>query len=194
MKWMPSCGEHVPMVNAPVSFRRFRFAPIALVVAAAFAPAVLAQEADRDLYAAARALEQTARVSLDDTAAQAERSLDDVHTAVAAYLLVPRRYPASSFSDDARRFVVQVVLFELDSVGTGGFFLRRDGFVVRRLALLAEEAGQPRALLLGDVRTVDPHEARRRRRQEQHVAAPEELLGAVAVEDGARVDLRLHAE
>jgi len=89
------------MVNAPVSFRRFRFAPIALVVAAAFAPAVLAQEADRDLYAAARALEQTARVSLDDPAAQAERSLDDVHTAVAAYLLVPKRYPASSFSDDA---------------------------------------------------------------------------------------------
>ena len=78
------------MVNAPISFRRFRLAPIALVVAAAFAPVVLAQEADRDLYAAARALEQTARVSLDD-----------VHTAVAAYLLVPKRYPASSFSDDA---------------------------------------------------------------------------------------------
>jgi len=89
------------MVNAPISFRRFRLAPIALVVAAAFAPVVLAQEADRDLYAAARALEQTARVSLDDPAAQAERSLDDVHTAVAAYLLVPKRYPASSFSDDA---------------------------------------------------------------------------------------------
>jgi len=89
------------MVNAPISFRRFRLAAIALVVAAAFAPVVLAQEADRDLYAAARALEQTARVSLDDPAAQAERSLDDVHTAVAAYLLVPKRYPASSFSDDA---------------------------------------------------------------------------------------------
>ena len=33
MKLMPSCDEHVPMVNAPISFRRFRFAPIALVVA-----------------------------------------------------------------------------------------------------------------------------------------------------------------
>jgi N-acetylmuramoyl-L-alanine amidase len=89
------------MVNAPISLRRFGLALIALAVAAAFAPAALAQEADRDLYAAARALEQTARVSLDDPNAQAETSLDDVHTAVAAYLLVPRRYPASAYSDDA---------------------------------------------------------------------------------------------
>ncbi len=89
------------MVNAPVTLRRFGLVAMALVVAAALAPAVLAQEADRGLYAAARALEQTARVPLDDPNAQAEPTLDDVHTAVAAYLLVPRRYPASGYSDDA---------------------------------------------------------------------------------------------
>ena len=37
-------------------------------------------------------------------------------------------------------------------------------------------------------------EARRGRRQEQHVARAEQLLGAVAVENRARVDLRRHAE
>ena len=89
------------MVNAPVSLRRFALALITLAVAAAWPAGALAQGADRDLYAAARALEQTARLSLDDQGAQAERSLDDVHTAVAAYLLVPKRFPASSYSDDA---------------------------------------------------------------------------------------------
>src|SRR3954464_3576240 len=98
---MPSCDEHVPMVNAPISLRRFALALITLALTAAWTAGALAQGADRDLYAAARALEQTARVSLDDQGAQAERSLDDVHTAVAAYLLVPKRYPASSYSDDA---------------------------------------------------------------------------------------------
>jgi hypothetical protein len=101
MKWMPSCDEHVPMVNAPISLRRFGLALITVAVAAASPAPASAQDADRDLYAAARALEQTARVSLDDPGAQAERSLDDVHTAVAAYLVVPKRYPASSYSDDA---------------------------------------------------------------------------------------------
>ena len=69
-----------------------------------------------------------------------------------------------------------------------------DRLVVGRLALLAQEAGQPRALLLGDVRAVQTDEARRRGRQEQHVAAAEQLLGAVAVENRPRVDLRRHAE
>ena len=89
------------MVNAPVTLRRFGLAAMALIAATALVPPALAQEADRDLYAAAQALEQTARVPLDDPNAQAEPALDDVHAAVAAYLLVPRRYPASGYSDDA---------------------------------------------------------------------------------------------
>ena len=89
------------MVNAPVTLRRFGLAAMALAAAAALAPPALAQELDRDLFAAARSLEQTARVPLDDPNAQPEPALDDVHTAVAAYLLVPRRYPASGYSDDA---------------------------------------------------------------------------------------------
>ena len=76
----------------------------------------------------------------------------------------------------------------------GGLLLGGDRLVVDRLALLAQEAGQPRALLLGDVRAVQADEPRRRRRQEQHVALAEQLLGAVAVENRARVDLRRHAE
>ena len=66
--------------------------------------------------------------------------------------------------------------------------------VVDRLALLAQEAGQPRRLLLGDVGAVQADVPRRGRRQEQHVALAEQLLGAVAVENRARVDLRRHAE
>jgi N-acetylmuramoyl-L-alanine amidase len=89
------------MANAPMTLRRFGLTAMALVAAAALAAPALAQDADRDLYAAAQALEQTARVPLDDPNAQAEPALDDVHTAVAAYLLVPRRFPASGYSDDA---------------------------------------------------------------------------------------------
>ncbi len=69
-----------------------------------------------------------------------------------------------------------------------------DRLVVDRLALLAQEARQPRALLLGDVRAVQPDEARRGGRQKQHVALAEQLFGAVAVENRPRVDLRRHAE
>ena len=74
------------------------------------------------------------------------------------------------------------------------FVLGGDRLVEDRLALLAQEAGQPRALLLGDVRPVQADAARRGRRQEQHVALAEQLLGAVAVENRARVGLRRHAE
>ena len=41
---------------------------------------------------------------------------------------------------------------------------------------------------------MEPDESGRRGREIEHVAAAEQLLGAVAVEDRARVDLRRHAE
>ena len=71
---------------------------------------------------------------------------------------------------------------------------RGDRRVVNGLALLPQKAREPRALLLGDVRAVEPYRTRRPRRHEQHVAAPEQLFCAVAVENRSRVDLRLHAE
>src|ERR1043165_149312 len=49
-------------------------------------------------------------------------------------------------------------------------------------------------LSLVDVSAMNTNQARRTRWQEQHVAATEKLLGAVRVDDRARVDLRRHAE
>ena len=66
-----------------------------------FAHSAVSQETDRGLFAAAEALEQAARIPLNDPNAPADTSLDEIHTAVAAYLLVPRRFPASGYSDDA---------------------------------------------------------------------------------------------
>ena len=80
------------------------------------------------------------------------------------------------------------------AAGTRLLVFGGDRLVEDRLALLAQEAGQAGALLLGDVRTVEPDASRRGRRQKQHVALAEQLLGAVGVENRARVDLRRHAE
>ena len=66
--------------------------------------------------------------------------------------------------------------------------------VEHRLALLAQEAGQPGALLLRDVRAVQPDAAGRGRREKQHVASAEKLLGAVGVENRSRVGLRRQPE
>ena len=97
---MPSCDEHAhgerTSSSPPVRARAD-----SLAVAAAWPAGALAQGADRDLYAAARALEQHCAPVPRRPGAQAETSLDDVHTAVAAYLLVPKRFPASAYSDDA---------------------------------------------------------------------------------------------
>ena len=99
-------------------------------------------------------------------------------------------WPAATTSP--RRLVVQVVL--LEDVGVGRLLLGRDRRVVGGGALLTQEAADARRLLLGDVGPVHAHETRRGGRQIQHVAAAEELLGPVAVENRARVDLRRHAE
>jgi N-acetylmuramoyl-L-alanine amidase len=89
------------MVNANIALKRFGAAAMSVVVAVAVAPSVRAQQNDRDLYSSARALEQSARRHFDEPDAAVEMSLDDVHAAIAAYLLVPRRFPASGYSDDA---------------------------------------------------------------------------------------------
>src|SRR5439155_22322994 len=66
----------------------------------------------------------------------------------------------AALHDDAGGLVVEIVLFHFDRVGRR-LFLGGNRLVVRRLALLAEKAREPRALLLGDIRTVEPDEARR---------------------------------
>jgi N-acetylmuramoyl-L-alanine amidase len=89
------------MVNANIALTRIGAAALAVAVVAALAPSIHAQQNDRELYSSARALDQSARRHFDEPDAGVETSLDDVHTAVAAYLLVPRRFPASGYSDDA---------------------------------------------------------------------------------------------
>jgi N-acetylmuramoyl-L-alanine amidase len=102
MKWMPSCGEQAHMVIIRISFlRRIAIGALSMALTGMFAHSALSQETDRGLFAAAEALEQAARIPLNDPNAPAETSLDEIHTAVAAYLLVPRRFPASGYSDDA---------------------------------------------------------------------------------------------
>src|SRR4051812_2806160 len=59
--------------------------------------------------------------------------------------------------DDPRRLVIQVVLLELE-IRTGSLVILGDGLVVGRLALFAQEAGEARALLFGDIRAVQAHE------------------------------------
>ena len=52
----------------------------------------------------------------------------------------------------------------------------------------------PADFRLVDVSAVNANQTRSARRQEQHVAAAEQLFGAVGVDDRARIDLRRDAE
>src|SRR5262245_45948953 len=108
-------------------------------------------------------------------------------------LQVRYRYLAAA-DNDPRGLVIEFVFVELQAINGRLLVFGRDRIVEDRPALFAEEARQPCALLLGDVRTMKPDAPRRGRRQKQHVALAEQLLGAVAVENGARVDLRRDAE
>src|SRR5690349_20248989 len=67
-----------------------------------------------------------------------------------------RNRDLAAADDNARSLVVQVVLLELHSAASRLLLLGGDGVVEDRLALLAEEAGETRALLFGDVRSVEP--------------------------------------
>ena len=90
------------MVNAPISLRRFGLAPIAVAVRGGLrARCPGAGGRPRSLRRRRGRSNRPRGFRSTIPHAQAEPSLDDVHTAVAAYLLVPRRYPASAYSDDA---------------------------------------------------------------------------------------------
>jgi N-acetylmuramoyl-L-alanine amidase len=63
---------------------------------------VLAQEADRDLYAAALAREKAVRAALTGAGSPSrDATLRDVHAIVTAYQTIVRRFPGSGYSDDA---------------------------------------------------------------------------------------------
>jgi N-acetylmuramoyl-L-alanine amidase len=89
------------MVTIRISVRGIAIGALSMALTGMFAHSAVSQETDRGLFAAAEALEQAARIPLNDPSAPADTSLDEIHTAVAAYLLVPRRFPASGYSDDA---------------------------------------------------------------------------------------------
>jgi hypothetical protein len=89
------------MVTIRLSLRRIAIGAVSIALAGTFARPALAQGPDRELFTKAEALEQAARIPLNDPNAPADTSLDEIHTAVAAYLLVPKRFPASGYSDDA---------------------------------------------------------------------------------------------
>ena len=57
--------------------------------------------------------------------------------------------------DDPGGLVIELVLVEFKAVGPGLVVLSRDRLIEHRLALLAQEARESRALLLGDVRSVE---------------------------------------
>src|SRR5262249_29634996 len=92
--------------------------------------------------------------------------------------------------NDACGLVVEIVLLELQTVRGRLFVFRRDRIVEDWLALFAEKTRQSRALLLRDVRAMEPDALRRSRWQKQHVALAQQLFGAIAVENRARVDFR----
>lgn len=80
--------------------RPLRLAAIVVIVTAV-ARAAVAEGPDREIYVAALARERTARAALADEHASAAACLDEIHAVVAAYLALPRRYPASGYSDNA---------------------------------------------------------------------------------------------
>jgi N-acetylmuramoyl-L-alanine amidase len=72
-----------------------------VVIVTAVARAAVAEGTDRELYVAALARERMVRTALADEHASAAACLDEIHAVVAAYLALPRRYPASGYSDNA---------------------------------------------------------------------------------------------
>lgn len=75
-------------------------ASLTIGVTVCLAASVLAQDADRDLYASALAREKAVRATLAGTPAR-DTTLKDVHAIVTAYQTLVRRFPASGYSDDA---------------------------------------------------------------------------------------------
>jgi N-acetylmuramoyl-L-alanine amidase len=89
------------MTNRVVAARR-AVAAVALAAVVWCVPVIAdrAETADRELYTAALARERALRATFTGTPAP-EVALKDIHTIVAAYQTIVRRFPASSYCDDA---------------------------------------------------------------------------------------------
>ena len=70
----------------------------------------------------------------------------------------------------------------------------QEGLVVFRLGLLLPEVHHAIGFGLAHEGTVHADQARRTRRQEQHVALAQQMFGAHHVQHRARIDARGHAE
>src|SRR5262245_21197733 len=120
-----------------------------------------ATRAGRDESFGLHHVDQTSRAAESD--AQLPLQVRDRHLAAA--------------DDDPCGLVVEIVLLEFHPAGAAGLLvLLSDRVVEHRFPLLAEKAGQPRALLLGDVGPVQTDRARGCGRKEEHVAFAEQLL------------------
>src|SRR5213075_156756 len=94
------------------------FASLTIGATVFLAASVLAQEADRDLYATALAREKAVRAALAGTGTPSrDATLRDVHAIVTAYQTLVRRFPASGYSDDA---LWQAGSLELDTFAKFG--------------------------------------------------------------------------
>ena len=104
------------------------------------------------------------------------------------------------FGDQRDRVLEQRILVGVEVIRPPLPLLRRRLDLLQQLlaqlglALLAPEVRQLRDLWLVDVRALNALQARGADRAEQHVALPQQRLGAVLVEDHARVGLRAHRE
>src|SRR5689334_2238959 len=92
------------------------FASLTIGVTMFLAAHATAQDADRDLYAAALAREKAVRATLSAVSAR-EATLKDIHAIVTAYQTIVRRFPASGYSDDA---LWQAGKLELDAFAKFG--------------------------------------------------------------------------
>jgi len=87
-----------------------------IVVSILSAASAFAQDADRDLFAAAMAREKSVRATFEGTPAPGA-ALKDVHAVVTAFQTLVRRFPASGYSDDA---LWQAGRLELDAFARFG--------------------------------------------------------------------------
>jgi N-acetylmuramoyl-L-alanine amidase len=120
------------MTTLPAAARRI-LAAVALAAAAWCANAV-AEEVDHQLYASALARERAIRATFPGTPAR-EAALKDIHSIVTAYQTLVRRFPASSYSDDA---LWQAGRLELDAFARFGEARDRENGVRLLHRLLAD--------------------------------------------------------
>jgi N-acetylmuramoyl-L-alanine amidase len=111
------------MTTVPAAARRILAAMA--IAAAVWCANAASEEADHQLYASALARERAVRATFPGTPAR-EAALKEIHSVVTAYQTLVRRFPASSYSDDA---LWQAGRLELDAFARFGEPRDRDNGV-----------------------------------------------------------------